>query len=75
MKHMILGFLVLILIPLVSRWRSHPVGRGLAVVLLAAASKLGAEGIQLGPIAKQVQCARHDTLPWLISFLLGLLSA
>jgi hypothetical protein len=45
MKHMILGFLVLILIPLVSRWRSHPFGRGLAVVLLAAASKLGAEGI------------------------------
>ena len=24
-----------------------------------------------GPIAEQLQCACHDTLPWLISFSLG----
>jgi hypothetical protein len=37
MKHVILVFIVLILIPLVSRWWSHSLGRGFAVVLLAAA--------------------------------------
>jgi hypothetical protein len=25
-----------------------------------------------GPIAKQLQCVCHETLPWLISFSLGL---
>jgi len=70
MKHVILGFIVLILIPLVSWWWSHSLGRGLVVVLLAAAfgqifigvSKLGRQGVQLSDA--------QDTSVLVIAFLL-----
>ena len=58
MKHIILGFIVLIFVPLVSRRWLHSFGRGFAVVLLAVAvgqvfigvTKLGREGIQLSDV-------------------------
>jgi hypothetical protein len=62
MKHIILGFVVLIFVPLFSRRWLHSFGRGFAVVLLVVAvgqvfigvTKLGREDIQLSDVQRTV---------------------